>query len=129
MRPWIAGALILVSTAAPVWSASISLFSDTDCTSCNLSVPVGETGRFYALAQPQQFEPERPYGAEFRIAGLPAGWEVVAVQPNPVAHVVLGNPLGLGTNIAFPGGQPGSCLLLFAMDIRATSVVTNARLR
>jgi hypothetical protein len=100
---------LVLAAAAPAWSNSIGLFSTPDCSSCNLTIPLGETGVFYVRAIPTVY-PLCFYGPELRIVGVPAGWAAVAVR-NPAAFV-LGDVLGAGANIAFSTSQAGSCVPL-----------------
>lgn len=66
-------------------------------------------------------------GAEFKVVGLPAGWQ--AFSPNPAANIVLGDPLdATGANIAFPVCQSARCLLLFEIALFPTTIVTDMAL-
>lgn len=124
----VTAALLLSQTPVTIWAASIGLFSDPACGDCNLSVPPGQMATFYVAALPLGFEPSRPDGAEFRVAGLPSEWQAT-VQPNPQASIVIGDPLGAGTNIAFSTGQPGSCVTLFTVQVLATTAASEITLQ
>jgi hypothetical protein len=120
---------LLAGSAVPAWAASIALFSTPDCSSCNLSVPLAGLGTFYVCALARDFEPSLPDGAEFRVVGVPPGWFIRSVTPNPAAAAIVGNPLGAGVNIAFATGQPGPCLNLFTIEVIATTAVSDVVLR
>jgi len=114
--------------ATSAFAASIGVFTDPNCSSCNLSIPDGSTRRIFISAQPSELEPDRPDGAEFRVVGLPSGWTTLST-PNPAAFLAIGDPFSAGTNIAFLDGQPGSCVNLFVVDITASTNAQNVTLQ
>lgn len=129
---WLDGILAVLLACMPVTfarAASIGLFADPDCSTCRMTLAAGEIGTFYIAAQPLELQPSRPDGAEFRVVGLPDGWHTVSVQPSPAAAIVIGDPLGGGTNIAFPTGQPGPCVNLFTVQVFASNAASEVQLR
>jgi hypothetical protein len=117
--------LLALAGAQAVWGASIGLFADPDCSSCNLTIPPGETRTLYikVLAGSLTWQ-----GAEFRITGLPEGWTAIST-PNPAANLVLGDPFGNRANIAFDEVFTGDCTLLYTTEITATSTEDNVVLQ
>src|SRR5262245_12883187 len=117
--------LVMISVSARA-TEMIGLFSDPTCSSSHLAIGPGEVGTF----QVRYVGDTDPIGGvEFRIVGLPADWGVLSVVPNPFANLVLGNPLGIGTDISFPTGPPGSCVHLFTIQVVAPSVVNDVMLQ
>jgi len=103
--------------------ASIGLFSTPDCSSCNLTIPSGESRNVYIHVVTTDLG-YAVIGAEFKVVGLPPGW-LVSTIPNPASSIVIGDPFGsVGTNIGFGTGQPGPCVNLFVATITATSQET-----
>ena len=102
-----------------VTAATVGLYSTPNCTSCNLNIPSSATeGRFYICASGAASE-EFCGGSsefEFRIEGLRLGW-VVAVVRSPLSQYALGDPFGLGCNIAFGEPQTSECTLLYTVMI------------
>ena len=111
--------VVLVATVA-FWvpqsrAASIGLFADPDCVSCDLRIPsTPGAGVFYIAVSGATTAPEYCEGitlAEFRIVGLPLGWEV-SLTPYAGTSVV-GHPFGAGVNVSFAWPQPGDCVLIY----------------
>jgi hypothetical protein len=111
--------------AAPAGAASIGLYSTTDCTSCNLTIPLGQPGTVYicftGASSTPAFSQFGLYGAEFGVVGLPATW-AAQVTRSPFAGAVVGDPFNGGTDIGFPEAQVGDCILLFTVQVFAGSV-------
>src|SRR5262245_65582559 len=82
-------------------AASIGLFADSTCTSCNLTIPFGSTRTMYVSAVMVGLPQSPLVGAELRIEGPPAFW-IIDVTPNPAAGFVFGYVLGSGAAINFP---------------------------
>jgi hypothetical protein len=122
--------VVLVGSAQ---AASIGLYSDANCGSCNLTIPLGsETGTFYIIAVDTDdlLGPECAglTGAQFRVQGLPAGWSASST-PSPLANYSLGNPLGAGADIAFPTRLLGGCILLYTVVVGPLSPGASALLQ
>lgn len=62
-------------------------------------------------------------GAEFRCDGFDPSW-FNTVTPNPASSLALGNPIAGGCNIAFPGCQSGSFVLLYTVQSIALAPIT-----
>jgi len=129
MRPRILSLLLVVSLAASTASAgSIGLFFDPDAASCSGPIANGSTGRIYIIALLSDVADVMTV-AEFRVDGLPAGW-VANLVPNPASNIVLGNPFdGVGCDIAFPTCQADDNVLLFTVDLLASTAVSDHYLR
>ena len=98
-----------------VHAASIGLFADPGCTDCDLRIrsPSGSAPFYVAVSEPQS-APEYCQGitvAEFRVVGLPAGWNV-SLTPAAGASAV-GDPFGAGVEVSFGQPQPGDCVWLY----------------
>ena len=121
-------ASILV-VAAPLFSASIGLFSTPDCSSCNLVVPPGGTSTFYVRALTDGIAPDLSMtGAGLKVVGLPAGWSTVSV-PNPQATVSVGDPFGpSGARIFFGSTFLYTCIDLYTVSLTATTPAHEVRL-
>jgi hypothetical protein len=122
--------VLLLALSGPSWGASIGLFSDPNCSSCNLTIPSGQTGTLYISAVDIGGPSELCQGidgAELRVVGLPPGWTSIA-QPNPQAILTIGDPMQCGANIAFYPAQAGHCILLYTVTIHATSPIEGATL-
>lgn len=105
-----------------VHSESIGLFSDSNCSSCNLSIPIGETKTFYVSGPISPTAPLQSYEyVEFRIEGLPAGW-TYQVQPTAAVGLVIGNPLGDGVNASI--SVTSNCTTFFEVEVTATTQET-----
>jgi len=122
-------ALLSIVGVEQAGGASIGLFSTPDCSSCNLAVSPGETGRFYVRALTEGIPPEWGFtGAGLRITGLPAGWLAVSL-PNPEATLSVGDPFGPnGARMGFSSNIPGTCIDLYTVSVTATSLFTEGRL-
>jgi hypothetical protein len=93
-----------VALASLAAANDIGLFSAPDCSSCNLTAPVGVQSTFYAVYTNTGAFPDIT-GAEFRITGIPSDWSATW-SPSPLANLNLGTPLGAGVNVAFPSPGP-----------------------
>jgi hypothetical protein len=116
---------VTLAVAPAARGASIGVFSDPNCTSCNLNVALGESKPLYVAAVDVSSTPQMCnglFGAEFRVVGLPLGWQTT-IQPNPQANVSLGNPLQCGANIGFPSRRVGNCINLYTVQVQATTTV------
>jgi hypothetical protein len=126
MRYFALIAILLTIHPSSTQCASIGLFSTPDCTSCSLSIASGETRTFYIKAILDDLPLQ---GAEFKIEGLPAGWQSTSV-PTSRAAAVFGDPLGSrGANIAFATVVGGDCFLFFTVAVTATTAASNVALR
>jgi hypothetical protein len=124
--------ILALLVGGPARAANILLSFDAECTTCSLrNVTPGTFFTLYVTASEVGgiWEGYGVGGAEFRIVGVPAGFSVVARTTNPNANIVLGDPLGAGTDIAlFPGGS-GACISLFTFTFVATELLQDVRLR
>jgi len=118
--------MALVAFPCAASAVTIGLYSDLDCSSCNLDLPPGGFRTFYACIA-NDLLPYGPDGAEFRIAGLPSGWTASAM-PNPAIPFVFGNPLAGGANVAWSPGLPLRCILLYSVQIGVPVLGGQARL-
>jgi len=123
-------ALLSIVGVEQAGGVSIGLFSTPDCSSCNLAVPRGETRVFYVavLATDLPAEYAGFTGAELRVEGLPVGWSATST-PNEAATVVIGDPMGPGTDIAFGEVFRGTCIHMFQIAVTATIPATDVILR
>ena len=125
-------ALMLVAFTSPArsgpYDTSIGLFASPDCSSCNVTIGVGETKPIYLIAVMQSEPGFALSGAEMRVEGLPGAWSAVPV-PNPQANIVLGNPFGDGAHIAFWPLPSGSCILLYTVWVTANTAVSDVTLK
>ena len=112
--------------ALPAAAGTIGLFADGDCSSCGLTIPPGGAGTFTIAYVPSAGEPVR--AAQFRVTGLPAGWIVTSITPNPAASLVLGNPLAEGAILTCPSSLNGACVTLFTVQLEATTQVTDGHM-
>jgi hypothetical protein len=109
------------------FAASIGLFSDPDCTACNLNILAGEIGTLYVVVSTEGLpDNEHFVSAEFRITGLPDGW-IATSTPEPSAFA-FGDPFGPGANIGFGIGQRGDCIPIYSVVIASPSPATDVRL-
>jgi hypothetical protein len=125
---YVAAFLLILFGALPNVAAqgvAIGLFADPDCSTCNLSIPQGETGTVYVAVRSGTI---LWGGAEFRVSGLPDNWIAVSTAV-PEANVVLGTPFGSRANIGFPVEQSGDCSVLYTVEISATSAESELILR
>lgn len=132
MRLRLAGVVVAVVLFGSVagWSATIGLFSDVDCGSCNLSLESGQVGTIYIKADlTGVWFPRDGLGAEFRVEGLPAGWFVLSATPNPGASVVAGDPFGSGVRMCCGMTGPDGCLTLYTVVLAAGTSVQDVVLR
>jgi hypothetical protein len=109
----------------PTGCWDLALFGDAACSTCNLDIPVGQSGDVYVVAR--SFEPFGILGAELRVIGLPSDWMHIST-PNPLAYAAIGDPFSNGGIIAFAQGQVGECILLYKVTITATSAVESITL-
>lgn len=123
--PW----LTLVLWSGPVLAVSIGLFSTPDCSSCNLTVPPGETRSFYASVVTAGLPNAGVVNAMFRITGLPSGW-LTTVTPHPNANYVTGDLFGSGGSIEFGDeGLSGDCVTLYTIAVTNYNPQSNVVLR
>jgi hypothetical protein len=118
------------STPVRAYLPSIGVYFDPTCATCSANVGVGTPIEIYVNAQLGGWIEPGLSGAEFRVTGMPADWWILDVTPNPAANLVLGNPLALGCNIAFPDcrSRPGGCINLYVIRVLPISEPSNVRL-
>jgi len=120
---------IAVVLPAKAGNGSIGLYFDSDLTTCSRTVDVGIPFELFVSATLDGGTSAGIVGAEFRIAGLPAGW-LTNVTPNPAASLAYGDPFVTGCDIGFPDCQqrsPG--VLLYTIAVTPTSPVVNQQLQ
>ena len=110
-------------------------------SACGGIAPFGDLGGAWCMIMAPLFQPATAYilgvpgslvgitGAEFRMTGVPAGLYIVQATPNPAANLALGDPLGLGCNIAFVACQSGGTgsILLYTISLLNLSDTTGER--
>lgn len=113
--------------AAGVDDGSIGLYADLTGTQTQATFSIGVPRTLYLLGRLEGRTSTGITGAEFRVTGFPADWQVF-LTPNPAAVIVLGNPFreqaGVHrANIVFSGCQPGvqGRVLLYTAVVIATS--------
>jgi hypothetical protein len=116
--------LVIAGSAKAQNPYKLGLFADTTCSSCSVTIPVGESRDIYVASD----APEPILGAEFRILGLPTTWQYVVV-PAPGATLVLGDPFVAGANIAFSVGFPTGCAVLYRITVFAATSAENVVLQ
>lgn len=120
----VAAAIALI--AGPVSAQSIGVFADPEGNSCEFTAEVGQSFPLYIIATLGGGASGGMTGAEFRVDGIPFGWITLEVA-NPAANVVIGDPMGDGTNIAFPSCQTGTGgkVLLFTITVIPSTAVSD----
>ena len=125
-------AALLVIWACQAWGASIGLFADPGCSSCNLDIPAPPgVGTLYISVVSASISPPAcgVTGAEFRVAGLPTGW-VAWSTPSPLASLALGDPFSPGgAYLALNSTQTSDCVLLYTVVLWPASAGEEAVLR
>lgn len=124
-----ASALLSTVLYQACFAQSIALFADASCSSCNLSVGVGQTREFQisVVTGGQASIPESVAGGEFRVSGIPTGWQAVVIaQPYVVS---VGNPLGNRVAFAITQPQSSTCIPLYAVQLTATSAASDISIR
>lgn len=120
----VASAIFIACMPGQHYAASIGLFNDAECASCNLTIANGGSAQLYLRFTDISGLPSFVTGfsgAEFRVEGLPVGWSAV-VTPNPLSNLVIGDPFsGSGVVIGFPAGIQETCIDLFSVVITATT--------
>lgn len=110
--------LLLLPTSAS--ASAIGIFATPDCQGTCATVPSGGTLSVFVRADVPGGPGGNMTGAEFRVAGLPAGWSASAT-PAAELNLVLGSPVGDGVGVAFAHAVHGPCVSLFRVDIQVTS--------
>jgi hypothetical protein len=103
---------------------SIGVFFDLGGNDCDATVAMFTPAAYYILAGLGGPSVGGITGAEFRVDGTPGAWFPSATA-NPSANVTLGSPLTGGCNIAFPVCQAAGPVLLYTVNMFATSAVVN----
>jgi len=93
--------------------AVIGMWGDEAASWCLMMVPVGMQKTGYILCLPQEYGALT--GAEFRVVGFPDGLYITQATPSPAANILIGDPLDLGCNLAFPTCQQGNLVTLFSV--------------
>jgi hypothetical protein len=107
--------LLVALQGTAAHAASIGLFADQDCGSCNLVIPApGGSATLYIKAVDVWDFCQGTDGAEFRVVGLPNGWSAVST-PSPSGANSIGDPFGDGVNMAFFPALRGNCISLFTV--------------
>lgn len=120
-------ALALDSSGAK--AQSIGIFFDEGAATCSGVIAAGSSGRIYIIAVPGGDASDGITGVEFRVVGLPAGWVPTSVR-NPAAVLQFGDPFdGVGVIASFPTCQTAPTILIFTVDLFATTSVSNHYLR
>lgn len=118
----------LLGVAAPSFAASIGIYANPACSGTHSTVNSGDVITLYVVANTSPGPASEDVTlAEYRISGLPSGWDAVAVRA-PASNVSIGNPFADGVIIAFPDLQTG-CVLLHTLSVHATSNVQDATLQ
>ena len=126
MRSVALGLLAVVFAASATRGASIGIFSDRGCLSCNATLTAGQPDTLFILGDT---DAESWWGAEFRILGMPAAWSVTGILC-PSGNVVAGAPLdSTGVGIAFSSAQGGECVLLCGIVILPATQEANLTLQ
>jgi hypothetical protein len=82
-------------------NGSIGVYFDPDGTTCSGTATVGVPLTLYVNANLAGATGDGIISAEFRVAGMPAGW-FITVTPSPGSNVALGNLFTGGCAISFP---------------------------
>jgi len=125
------GLLCMLLGANLVEAATVGLFSNQRCTSCNLNIRPGATqGTFFVCAVGTSSAEFCGgfYSLEFRIGGIPLGWTATAV-PSAASRLALGDPFGESCTIAFDPPQAEECALLYTVTIEPSSPGARATVR
>jgi len=89
---------ILIGNATTTDAGEIGIYSNPDCTGCEITLQPGSIDTLYVAIQNDGNPPvgcgQPLCGARFRIVGLPSSWFVLEVRPNPEAYFVYGEPFG-----------------------------------
>jgi len=131
---------LLLGAGSALAEPRIRVYADPECASTTLPA-MEPPGPYIVYAMASLDTLPGIMGAEFRIQGLPNGWQAFAT-PNPAAAIVLGNPFGTpGANIAFATCQTARCVLLYqiallpatsqsqlALEVRANAPAANPNL-
>lgn len=104
-----------IARADPV----IGLYSNGDCSECQLSVPSGSSSAFFLRVHPVELAGELITGAEFRIVGIPAGWAASFLPP--ASGLEVGDVLGTGGALVLLSPVSGDCIDIGRVEITATS--------
>jgi hypothetical protein len=108
--------IVMMAWDSNVDAASIGIFANSDCSSCALQIPVGETGTINISVVGSVYP---ILGAYLGVEGLPEGWIATAI-PSPAANLSIGDPFGTdGAIVSFPSLQSGPCILLYTVFLRA----------
>src|SRR5262245_4528567 len=124
-------AVVAILLATRAEGASIGIFADPACTSCNLAIPDGGTATAYVTANTDGLPSwvTGIVGAEFRIVGLPPGWLATAT-PSSLTVISTGDPTGpVGAQILLAPPQLGSCIPLYSISITATTPLSDVVLQ
>lgn len=119
-------ALVAPSVVDAAWDGLIRVWFDAEFSVCWTQQPLpGNGGTAYVTAQVSwEHRAVGLVGAEFRLTGLPPGWDATAT-PNPAADAVAGDPFGPGCSISFPsalGAGPEKVLLFSVQYVPSSSV-------
>ena len=119
-------ALLLASGSAHA-EPRIRVYADPNCVSTTLP-SMEPPGPYFVYAMASLDTLAGIAGAEFRIQGLPAGWQAFAT-PNTAAVIALGDPFVTpGANIAFATCQTARCVLLYQIALLPTTNQTQVAL-
>jgi hypothetical protein len=120
-----------VLAAQIAWGASVGLFSDQDCSSCNLTIPPGDTGTLYVVAVDATDAILCGPGlssAGMRIEGLPVGWNANVVR-SPAAVVSVGDLFGDWAVVGFNPRELSDHILLYTVTLTPGGGETSTILR
>jgi hypothetical protein len=110
-------------------AGSIGIYSDSACSGNSLTLHAGESAVIHVsgntLPAPDWAIENQIDGAEFRIEGLPPGWQAVVV-PAP-GLTVIGDPLGNGIDLALI--PRSGCVPFLTLTIQATYELQDVGLR
>jgi hypothetical protein len=127
--PLLLSTLILVTSRVAAEPAYIGASFSEDGSMCDATLVAPVSFTVYIHAYP--VDVLGIDGAEFRVEGFDPAW-MTTVRPNPLANVVIGNPIQAGCNIAFAQCQgQGSGfrrVLLFTIQVVAMNPITPRQL-
>jgi hypothetical protein len=118
----------LAVAETPCFAQGLGLYADDMCSECTLEIPAGQTrsivvsGPVDGLADPRDFA-----GGEFRILGVPPGWQYIVV---PNADILLiGDPLSsAGASFVVLSPPLTYCHHILTIDLTATSAQNDVAL-
>lgn len=113
---------VCLVTATEAEAVQFGLYTSADCSSCNLTIALGETKTLYLNAT--HLDPQS--SSNLQVHGIPETWVAVAT-PDPIVESG-GDPTAGATWVLVGNVDPAECVTVYTIELTATTVESDVLL-